>query len=96
MENTVTCLIPVYIKLEAKGSLRNHALICLPESGDLPNIKSLFEPQHEDPNERIRKLKRSDHIKMLKKIKRKNKKLKNKKTTVSYLFSTYSPFEYHT
>ncbi|KAJ8716050.1 hypothetical protein PYW08_013335 [Mythimna loreyi] len=82
VENANSCLIPVYIKLVAKGSLQKHSLICLPEAGDLANLKTLFEPHHEDPNEKIRKLKRAEHIKLQKKIRRSKMKLKKKVTTV--------------
>ncbi|KAH9630434.1 hypothetical protein HF086_016972 [Spodoptera exigua] len=78
IENASMCLVPVYIKITAKGSLQRHALICLPEVSDLVNVKTLFEPHHEDPNEKTRKLKRKEHIKSLKKIKKKTYKLKKK------------------
>ena len=84
MNNASICLVPVYIKLIAKGSLEQHTLICLPEAADLANIKTLFEPHHEDHNEIMRKLKRSEHIKSLKKIRKTRIKLKKKETSVSY------------
>lgn len=81
VENAGFCLIPVYIKLVAKGSLHKHSLICLPEASDVNNVKTLFEPHHEDRNEKLRKLRRVEHFKFLKKCKRHNAKLKKKKVT---------------
>lgn len=82
--NARSCLVPVYIKLTAKGCLQKHSLICLPEAGDVSNIKTLFEPHREDPNEVIRKLKRSEHLKLLKKIRKTKIKLKKRETSVSF------------
>lgn len=84
VENATVCLVPIYIKLVAKGSLQKHSLICLPEAGDLVNVKTLFEPHHKDPNEIMRKQKRSEQMKLLKKIRRSRTKLKKKVTSVSY------------
>ncbi|CAD0200886.1 unnamed protein product [Chrysodeixis includens] len=83
IENDTSCLVPVYIKLVGKGSLKNHAHICLPESHDLNNIKTLFEPHHEDPNEKIRKLNRTAHITMLKQLRKRNMRLRKKRTQIS-------------
>lgn len=82
IENATSCLVPVYIKLVEKGSLKNHAQICLPESSDLSNMKTLFEPHHNDLNEKIRKLHRTAHIEQLKKLRKRNMRLKKKKLQV--------------
>ncbi|KAJ8713547.1 hypothetical protein PYW07_013917 [Mythimna separata] len=98
IENAISCLVPVYVKLVAKGSLQKHSLICLPEAGDFANLKTLFEPHHEDPNEKIRKLKRSEHIKLLKKIRKSKIKLKKKEKTAGAeklrKITTIEPSEY--
>lgn len=92
MKNGSSCLVPVYIKLVTKGSLKRHALICLPELRDLAVIKTLFEPHHQDPNESIRKDKRSEHKKLLKKLKHKRNKLKKKNVLVSLLTTHFFKF----
>ncbi|XP_075979234.1 POP1 ribonuclease P/MRP subunit [Anticarsia gemmatalis] len=82
MANSSSCLVPVYLKLVGRGCLKHHAVICLPESHDINTIKSLFEPHHEDSNEKIRKQKRLDHVKLAKKLKRNRMKLKMKSKLV--------------
>lgn len=78
IENGSSCLIPVYLKLTKKGILHKHAVICLPKPADLTNIKTLFEPPHEDTNQKIRKIKRVEHKRLAKKLKKKRMKLKKK------------------
>ncbi|CAG9793930.1 unnamed protein product [Diatraea saccharalis] len=73
-ENTASCLVPVYLKIAKKGNLKQNAIICMPEEGDL-----LVMPQElpcEDPNEKIRKQKRIEHRRQLKQLKRRRNKLK--------------------
>ncbi|CAB3251752.1 unnamed protein product [Arctia plantaginis] len=82
VEERQSCLIPVHLKLASKGNLKNHAVICMPEPGDFAAIKTLFEPLHEDPNEKTRKKKRSEHKQLVKKLKRKRMKLKKKNLLV--------------
>lgn len=86
IENSNSCLIPVYLTLESRGNLKRHALICLPEVTDASNIKTLFEPHHEDPNEKHRKQKRKEHLKELKKSRKNRVKLK-KQGHVSFFIS---------
>lgn len=74
IENSNSCLVPIYIKLQAKGSLKRNALICLPELSEINTIKTVFEPYHKDNNEDLRKTKRKEHIKKIKSQKRKRNK----------------------
>lgn len=64
----------------------------MPEPGDLAAIKTLFEPLHEDPNEKTRKSKRSEHKQLVKKLKRKRMKLKKKNLLVSLMLYSNTIF----
>ncbi|CAG4950015.1 unnamed protein product [Colias eurytheme] len=74
--NTGSCLIAVYLKIEGKGVMRDHALICLPNVEDITSTKLLCEPQHEDTNAKLRKEKRKENKKLLKQLRRKRIKLR--------------------
>lgn len=87
-----SCLVAVYLSLPA-GNLQRNALICLPKPGDISKAKTLFEAQHKDPNETLRKATRAEHVKHLKRLrkqrvkqKKKNKQLALKLSKVSYIF----------
>ncbi|KAI8426181.1 hypothetical protein MSG28_005116 [Choristoneura fumiferana] len=75
------CLVAVYIKLKDKGNLKKHSLICLPQPGEIAAIKGLFEPHHEDPNEKLRKQKRLEHIKNIRRLRRRKIKQRKHKAT---------------
>ncbi|XP_037970774.2 ribonucleases P/MRP protein subunit POP1 [Plutella xylostella] len=77
LENSAVCLVPVYLHMAKRGSLRKHAVICLPKSGDISVINTLREAQHEDSNEKLRKQMRVEHKKNVKQLKR--RKIKRKK-----------------
>ncbi|XP_045495916.1 ribonucleases P/MRP protein subunit POP1 [Colias croceus] len=74
--NTGSCLIAVYLKIEGKGVMRDHALICLPNVEDITSTKLLCEPHHEDTNAKLRKEKRKENKKLLKQLRRKRIKLR--------------------
>ncbi|XP_049873943.1 ribonucleases P/MRP protein subunit POP1 [Pectinophora gossypiella] len=78
MEHAAQCLVAVYIQMHGKGNLKRHALMCLPQSGDIGDIKNLFEPHHADPHEKLRKQKRTLHLKNLKQWRRQRVKLRKK------------------
>ncbi|CAK1545025.1 unnamed protein product [Leptosia nina] len=77
------CLVPIYLHVNGTGTVKEHALICVPEFGDLISTRTICEAQHEDPNAKIRKERRKDHLNLLKKLRRKRLKLKKKATTKS-------------
>lgn len=83
LDTAESCLVAVRLQLIGKGNLRQHALICLPQQGDISSIKGLFEPLHEDKNEKIRKEKRKQHRQLLKQLKKKRRKIKKSSTMVS-------------
>ncbi|XP_038206285.1 ribonucleases P/MRP protein subunit POP1 [Zerene cesonia] len=74
--NTDSCLIAVYLKIDGKGVMRDHALICMPNVGDITSKIIICEPQHEDTNTEKRKEKRKENKKLLKQLRRKRQKLK--------------------
>lgn len=78
IENHNFCLIAIYLKVIFKGNLRRHALICLPEASDVYNWKALYEPPHKDPNEKLRRHKKFEHVKYIKHMRRQSIKLKKK------------------
>lgn len=78
IEKADHCLVAVYIQILGKGNLRNHALICMPQGDDIKSSKILSEPKHEDTNLKLRKVKRLEHKKTLKQLKRKRAKLRMK------------------
>ncbi|CAH0398801.1 unnamed protein product [Chilo suppressalis] len=81
IENAVACLVQVSLKMVKKGKLNKNAIICLPEKNDLLELPQ--EQQCEDPNEKIRKQKRTEHMKKLKQLRRKRNKLKKAGTQVN-------------
>lgn len=71
------CLVAVYLQIIGKGNIKKHATICMPESSDIVINGRVLEPHHQDNNVKLRKQKRLEHRKTLKKVKRRN--IKNKK-----------------
>lgn len=75
--------------MDSRGTLENNSLICLPKPGDLKrNIRkrSNFdnepvyeEPLKVDPNENERKTLRSNHLKLLKRLRRRRVRVKRRK-----------------
>ncbi|XP_013190733.2 ribonucleases P/MRP protein subunit POP1 [Amyelois transitella] len=82
IENSAACLVAVYLQMASAGSLKRHALICLPEKSDMISIKTLNEPKHEDPNEKLRKQTRKQHKIEIKRWRRNRIKLRNKNKMV--------------
>lgn len=79
MENNENCLVAVYLQVLGKGNLKRHALICLPQLIDnFTSTKTLFEPHHPDPYEKIRKQKRMQHLKDIKTWRKNRVKLRKK------------------
>jgi hypothetical protein len=66
------CLVPVRLLTEGKGKITNLALICLPKSDDYigNSSKSLVEPLKKDKNEKYRKILRTGHKVLLKRLRR--------------------------
>lgn len=77
-------MVAVYLQIEGKGLIKDHAILCMPNFGDFKSNKVLCEPQHEDINANIRKQKRLEHRKLLKKIRRAQIKLRKKRTEVRH------------
>lgn len=81
------CLIRVQISMVRKGSPKKFAIICIPTSEDLKKIENdkkwlgPVEKCHNDPNEKIRKALRKNHLILLKRLRRqrarRNQALKN-------------------
>lgn len=92
-EDEDSCLVAVYLKIEEKGVIKDHAIICLPNFEDFTSNKVLCEPQHEDINAKIRKQKRLEHTKLLKKTRRSRIKLRKKMVYVSFLRINYIPID---
>lgn len=83
LDDSDNCLIAVYLQILGKGNIKRHALICLPQVvDDLTSKKTLIEPHHPDLNEKIRKQKRAQHLKDIKKWRRNRVKLRKKGTEV--------------
>ncbi|XP_068618365.1 ribonucleases P/MRP protein subunit POP1 [Battus philenor] len=81
IDRAESCLVPIFLQIEGKGNLKQHAIICLPQRNDIKAIKTLFEPVHEDLNEKLRKEKRKQHLQLLKQVKRKRRKIKKARAT---------------
>ncbi|XP_053606352.1 ribonucleases P/MRP protein subunit POP1 [Plodia interpunctella] len=81
--NPEACLVPVYLQMVNGGSLKKHALICLPEKDDYISIENVHEQQHDDPNEKLRKQTRIEHKLDIKRWRRKRTKLRNKNKMVT-------------
>lgn len=70
------CLIHVHIFMMGKGSPKKFAIICMPTFEDLNKIKTNkkwfgpVEKCHNDPNEKIRKALRKNHLILLKRLRR--------------------------
>ncbi|CAH2039548.1 unnamed protein product, partial [Iphiclides podalirius] len=82
IDKAVYCLVAVCLQMIGKGNLKQHALVCLPQQNDIENIKELFEPLHEDNKEKLRKEKRKQHRLLLKQLKKKRRKFKEKSNMV--------------
>lgn len=79
MKYSENCLVAVYLQILGKGNLKRHALICLPQLvDDLASSKTLFEPHHPDPYEKIRKHKRVQHLKDIKRWRKTRVKLRKR------------------
>ncbi|OWR43157.1 hypothetical protein KGM_213530 [Danaus plexippus plexippus] len=76
--NCDACLIPLYVKVEGKGNLTSHAMICFPLPQDVCSKNPVMEPHHMDENLKLRRQKRQEHKKLLKQKRRRQIKLKAK------------------
>lgn len=82
------CLIPVTIDLDGRGIARKFSIICLPKRADftrervlretLTNKPIYSEPSRLDTQEFARKLLRSNHIKLLKRLRRRRIRTKRR------------------
>lgn len=76
LDDYKNCLIHVQISMVGRGSPKKFAIICMPTSEDLKkfeNDKKWFGPVekcHNDPNEKIRKASRKNHLILLKRLRR--------------------------
>lgn len=80
------CLIPVHLTMSSRGSPDNCSIICLPKASDLKrNVRKLktldTEPVHTEPlrtdaHKKERKLLRSLHLKLLKRLRRRRVRAK--------------------
>lgn len=70
------CLIPIKVTLLKRGCCKQFTIICLPQDGDL-SVEPV-EPNCNDPNEKARKDMRKEHKFLLRRLKRKRKRGKNK------------------
>ncbi len=87
------CLIPITLTMDARGTLENNSLICLPKPSDLKRDvrkKSNFdkdpvyeEPHQLDQNENERKTLRLSHLKLLKRLRRRRVRVKRRKQETS-------------
>ncbi|XP_072947317.1 ribonucleases P/MRP protein subunit POP1 [Epargyreus clarus] len=93
IEKADHCLVAVYIQILGKGSLGNHALICMPQGDDIKSVKTLSEPRHEDTNLKLRKLKRLEHRKTLRHLKKMCLKLRKKVKKTTANGKSYNPTE---
>ncbi|CAH0729854.1 unnamed protein product, partial [Brenthis ino] len=82
IENSDYCLVPIYLQVIGKGHLTKHAMICMPQIKDISSNQKLMEPHHEDPNEKLRRLKRREHNKVLKQMRKRRLKLRKSATGV--------------
>lgn len=78
--------------MESRGNIKDFAIICLPTKKDLKlynkkkisnNHNPISEPLTFDKNEKIRKEMRRDHIKLLKRLRRRRVRDKRKKQDTS-------------
>ncbi|XP_012539589.1 ribonucleases P/MRP protein subunit POP1 [Monomorium pharaonis] len=76
LDDCKNCLIRVQISIVRKGLPKTFAIICMPTSEDLikfGNDKKYFGPIekcHNDPNEKVRKALRKNHLMLLKRLRR--------------------------
>lgn len=87
------CLIPITITMDTRGTLENNSLICMPKPSDLKRDirkKRNFdcapvyeEPLQDDKNEVERKALRSNHLKLLKRLRRRRVRVKRRKQETS-------------
>ncbi|KAG4068493.1 hypothetical protein HA402_004834 [Bradysia odoriphaga] len=87
------CLVPITVTMDSRGTLTNNSLICLPKPSDLKRDirkKSNFdkepvyeEPLQDDRNENERKTLRSNHLKLLKRLRRRRVRVKRRKQETS-------------
>lgn len=87
------CIVPITVTMDSRGTLTNNSLICLPKPSDLKrNIRkrSNFdnEPVYEEPlqvdqNENERKTLRTNHLKLLKRLRRRRVRVKRRKQETS-------------
>jgi hypothetical protein len=87
------CLIPITITMDSRGTLENNSLICLPKPSDLKrdtrkkqqfdNEPVYEEPIKDDPNENERKSLRLNHLKLLKRLRRRLIRVKRRKHQTS-------------
>ncbi|XP_031630008.1 ribonucleases P/MRP protein subunit POP1 [Contarinia nasturtii] len=82
------CLIPVSLAMNGRGNAKKFSIICLPKKQDIRNNEKnrnefinrpvLSEPVAIDVNETQRKLLRLNHLKMLKRLRRRRVRVKRK------------------
>ncbi|KAJ6626435.1 Ribonucleases P/MRP protein subunit POP1 [Pseudolycoriella hygida] len=87
------CLIPVTLTMDSRGTLENNSHICLPKPIDLKrdsrkkrnfDKEPVFEEALQvDKNENERKLLRTNHIKLLKRLRRRRVRVKRRKQETS-------------
>lgn len=87
------CLIPITVTMDSRGTLANNSLICLPKPSDLKrdvrkrsnfdNAPVYEEPLQVDRNENERKTLRSNHLKLLKRLRRRRVRVKRRKQETS-------------
>lgn len=83
------CLIPVYISMKTRGKIEDNSIICLPKKEDLRhNLKKRqnlendpvhMEPLRTDKNENERKVLRTQHLRLLKRMRNRRVRAKRKK-----------------
>lgn len=87
------CLIPVYIAMKTRGNIEDNSIICLPKKEDLRrNFKKKqnlendpvhTEPLRTDKNENDRKALRTQHLRLLKRMRNRRIRAKRKKQETS-------------
>ncbi|XP_018397285.1 PREDICTED: ribonucleases P/MRP protein subunit POP1 [Cyphomyrmex costatus] len=76
LDDYKNCLIHIHVSVVGKGLPKKFAIICMPTFEDLNEFKSNkkwlgpVEKCHNDPNEKIRKALRKNHLILLKRLKR--------------------------
>lgn len=87
-------LIPISFVINGRGMVKNFSIICLPKKKDVQrnseqilrfdNKPAWSEPNGRDKNERVRKALRQNHLKMLKRLRRRRVRHKRKKQEYSH------------